>query len=241
MYWRCLILFIVNLVSIHSNAQSWHSSYFSSTPLIVEVSGGGAIPTGAFSRVVPKTGSNLSFYLACKPTQSPLEFGISLRGILYGYEQNDRQYIVSVPSYQLVLDKMHYMIPLNLHLRFAPEFGDFQPYIELFGGLKYIATRTSTKGTQMIAQPGNPDSFTSILNFSDLTNSFGLGIGLKYSLFELGNVRYQVFISGQLQKGGNARYLSLNDISVIQNEVYFNHRNSTTDLFLLNFGIGSTF
>lgn len=241
MYWRCLILCIVNLVSTQLSAQSWHSSYFSSTPLIVEISGGGAIPTGAFSRVVPQTGSNLSFYLACKPTRNPIEFGVSLRGILYGYEQNDRQYILSVPSYQLVLDKMHYMIPINLHLRFAPEFGNFQPYVELFGGLKYIATRTSTKGTQMIAQPGNPDTFTSILNFSDMTNSFGLGIGLKYSLFELGTVRYQIFISGLLQKGGNARYLSINDINVVQNEVYFNHRNSATDLVLLNIGIGSTF
>jgi len=213
-----------------------------SRQILMEMGFGASIPRGAFAQEVSKTGFGLHMMVGYRLAHLPLELAVSLDAVLYGY-QTDQKPLGSVnpASYELVLDRYQYMLPLHAHLRYAPSWGKIAPFAEAFGGMRLISTRTTARGNQLIAVAGNPEAFSSKATYNDFTVSYGLGAGIHYKLADVGNLHYRLQLSARWLNGGKANYLGVDDLVIQDNQLVYQPRFSETSVVALNLGLSILF
>lgn len=244
-----LLLTITLLPASRLQAQSAPTSieaYLSSSQpnrkLILSAGFQTALPLGSFAADVPKAGYGVNLQLGYRAATLPIELLGSLDMLLYGYQRSSKNIGPGQPQgYEVVVDRYQYMIPLHLHLRYAPEVGKLSPYAEIFGGMRLIASRTRALGNVLISSPGNPEAFSARADFYDFTSSFGLGAGLSYTFANLGNVSYKGTLNGRWMRGGKANYLSTEDIQLNGNTLVYEPRFNETKLLVLQLGFTAIF
>lgn len=201
-----------------------------------------AIPMGSFASDVPKAGYGVNLQFGYRSAHWPIELLGSADMLLYGYQSSSKTLGPGQPQgYEVVVDRFQYMIPLHVHLRYAPEFGNISPFAEIFGGMRLIASRTRALGNVLISSPNNPEAFSARADYYDFTSSFGLGAGLSYQLADFGNVRYKCSLSSRWMRGGKANYLSTDDIQLNGNTLIYEPRFKETNLLLLQLGFTALF
>jgi hypothetical protein len=201
-----------------------------------------ALPLGEFAQDVPRPAYGVNLQLGYQLASMPLVFLGSLDMLIYGYQKSTKTIGTGQPQgFEVVVDRYQYMIPLHLHLRYAPEWGKFSPMAEVFGGMRLIASRTRALGNVLISSPNNPEAFSARIDYYDFTPSFGLGTGISYRLAELGSVNYNCSLYGRWMRGGKANYLSTDDLQVNGNTLIYNSRFNETHLVVIQLGFTALF
>ncbi len=243
-----LFLFLISFsVPPESNAQEatfqhYQDAMRSNHKLVLSFSLQTALPQGSFAADVPSAGYGVNLQLGYRMKDLPIELVGSFDLILYGYQGATKAIGPSQPqSFEVVVDRFQYMLPLHLHLRYAPVWGKLSPYTEIFGGMRLIASRTRALGNALFSTPDNPETFSARADYYDFTHSFGIGAGVNYALADFGNVQYKVNLGARLLRGGKANYLSTDDIRLNGNQLIYTPRFNQTNLALLQIGFTALF
>lgn len=244
----CLLVlfYCISAVTVSQAQQDTFVQYQTETKhhkkLILAVSLQTALPQGDFALDVPKAGYGANFQLGFRLPNLPLEIGTSFDFIFYGYQQAGRTIgPTAQPNFEILVDRFQYMLPLHLHMRYAPVWGKFSPHAEIFGGMRLIASRTRATGNALITTPENPEAFSARADYYDFTYSYGVGAGIAYTLADFSNIKYQFILGSRLLRGGKANYLSTNDLQLNGNQLVYTPRYNESNLVLLQLGFSAHF
>jgi len=246
---RSVLLLLIIILFATTIGQAQQDSYAQYEPKQVDASKlkltfalQTAIPQGEFAADVPKAGFGTHLQLGYRLPALPLELALSLDFLFYGYQRAERLVGPVQPStFEIEVDRFQYMLPLHLHLRYAPEWGKFTPHAEVFGGMRLIASRTRALGNALISTPDNPEAFSARADFYDISFSYGVGAGLSYTIAAMNNVEYQLSLGGRLLRGGKANYLGASDLQLNGNQLIYNPRYNTTKLAVVQLGFSFLF
>ena len=197
-------------------------------------------PQNEFSDNVDHNGYGLSGHFGYNIPNSPLTVGANLGFLIYGSKTRKLPLINELVTVDMTTTNSIFQGHLFLRAQ-APQ-GKARPYIDGLFGFNYFDTSTS------INDEDDFDEIASSHNFSDGTVSYGGGGGIMIQVYEKPEEqvgRYfnvSVDLGLRYLKGGNARYLKEESITIDENnKVHYDPKESTTDLMNFYFGVSFGF
>jgi hypothetical protein len=193
-------------------------------------------PQGEFRDNVDSTGFGLNAGFNYRIGHSPVLIGASFGFLQYGSTSREAPISPDIP--ELLVDVSTSNNILAAHFLVRYELGKYQsrirPYAEGLVGFNYLWTQTSIDDS---------DDEISSTNFDDSTGSFGAGGGVLIGLYrpDIGFFRFDLELGARWLKGGNARYLTEGAIIHENGNVTYLVTESSTNLFITNFGVVFSF
>lgn len=193
-------------------------------------------PQGEFGDNVDNVGLGLNAGFNYRIGHSPVLIGASFGFLQYGSTSRPAPISPEIP--ELIVDVNTSNNILAAHFLVRYEFGKYEsrirPYAEGLVGLHYLWTQTSIDDSN--------DEISST-NFDDSTGSFGAGGGVLIGLYraEVGFFRFDLELGARWLKGGDASYLTEGSIIRENGNVTYVVTESSTNLFITNFGIVFSF
>jgi Outer membrane protein beta-barrel domain len=193
-------------------------------------------PQGEFGDNVDNTGLGLNAGFNYRIGHSPVLIGASFGFLQYGSVSRSTPLSPDIPELIVEVDTSNNILAAHFLTRY--EFGKYEsrikPYVEGLVGLHYLWTQTS------IDESDEPISST---NFDDTTGSLGAGGGLLIGLHHpaAGSFRFDLELGARWLSGGDASYLTEGSIIRENGNVTYLVTESSTNLFITNFGVVFSF
>lgn len=189
-------------------------------------------PQGEFADNVDSTGFGLNAEFNYRIGHSPVLIGGSFGFLQYGSTSRSAPLSPDIPEVIVDVNTSNNILAAHFLVRY--EFGKYgsriRPYAEGLVGLHYLWTQSKVDNS-------NDDIITT--NFDDTTGSFGAGGGVLIGLYnpEVGAFRFDLELGARWLAGGNASYLTEGSIIHENGTVSYLVTESSTNLFITNFGV----
>ena len=201
-------------------------------------------PQGEFSENVENLGIGGSFYGGYNLPKSPFMIGIDIGYLRYGTESRLEPFSHTIPDATVRVENTNNILLTHLFIRVQPDMGSVKPYLGGLLGFKRLYTKTKIENDASDDEP-----IAESTNSSDYALSYGIGGGLKIKVFEKSSSdeeenRLSVFIDLGVKYllGNEAEYLKKGSIiRTSTGEVFYDFRQSKTDLLLFNVGVSLLF
>jgi hypothetical protein len=197
-----------------------------------------ALPQGEFEEKVEKNGFGFTGQVLFSMPASPLAFGASFGGVIYGSETREEPFSTTIPDVTVDVETNNYILTGHFVVRAQVPSGPFRPYIDGVIGFHYLFTRTSIKSEEQ--------DVASDTNWDDGVLSYGGGGGIMFEVYagQTGGatpLNVYVDIGTRYLKGGKAQYLQEGSIRREDGRVLYDIDESETDLLAIYIGATVSF
>lgn len=201
------------------------------------------IPQGEFDEHVGTLGYGIEAFGGIGVGQTPVVLGLSLGGMIYGYEHRKEPFSPTIPDVTVDVKTSNNIFMGHFVLRLQPPTGAFRPYLDGLVGLKYLFTETRIESERF----DNDEPIAASTNFDDVAFSYGAGGGLDLRLYDgpLGEHKKPVSIALNIGfrylLGSEAEYLKEGSIRRGNGKVTYEVERSRTDLLVPHLGVRFAF
>lgn len=202
------------------------------------------IPTGEFRDNLSRNAWGGEFYAAYRLPRSPILIGSSLGIMAYGWQSRDEWLSPYIPEVLVDVNTVNAVVLWNVFLRVQPPAGSVRPYLDVFAGLHHLTTDTSVDDYDGW---DDYDSWSSN-NYRDTTFSYGAGAGVMIPLARFVNARSGSMLTSldldlgvRVIRGGRAEYLVEGSLFRRGSDLFYDVRESETNLVKLVIGLSVTF
>lgn len=168
----------------------------------------------------------------------PLLFGLNLSFSSYGTTKRKTPWSTTIPDVFVEVERNNNYLMIDLAGRIQPTMGFFSPYVEFAGGASNLYTSTK------VIDPTTNETIAESQNLSDWTWNYWAGAGVELILSpgqvyqgELKGNTFGLHFGVRYHTGGEAEYLTPEDVQVEQGSVTYNVRKSRTSLLVFVLGI----
>ena len=206
-------------------------------------------PKNEFSDNVENNGYGVNFNFGYTIPQSPLTIGLDAGFLIYGRETRRERFSLTIPDVTVEVTRSNNIVPIHLYMRLSPPSGPVLPYAEGLIGLSYLFTETSIKDEDEF-----DEEIASSKNLEDVAFNYGGGGGLLIQVYKReedrrsrreddDNKLHSVYINLSLRymKGGEAEYLTEGSIEIEGGNVFYDVRQSRTDMVMAKIGVTFAF
>jgi hypothetical protein len=189
-------------------------------------------PQGEFADNIDSTGFGMNAGFNYRIGHSPILIGGSFGFLQYGSTSRSAPLSPDIPEVIVDVNTSNNILAAHFLVRY--EFGKYEsrirPYAEGLVGLHYLWTQSSV-------DTSDDDIITT--NFDDTTGSFGAGGGVLIGLYNPGvsAFRIDLDLGARWLSGGDASYLTEGSIIHDNGTVRYVVTESSTNLFITNFGV----
>lgn len=199
-------------------------------------------PQDEFKENIESNGYGISGYFGLNFPQSPLVLGITAKYLIYGMETREEPWSPAIPEVSVDVTTTNSIFMTQFFLRIQPSQGKVLPYLDGLAGFSYLTTDTRIK------DQGDYEQIASSKIFSDFTFSYGVGTGLQFCVYDAleknkNNDLMAVYIDVGIQflKGGIAEYLKEGSIEIDDGDVFYDKKESATDITVMKIGVSFAF
>lgn len=211
---------------------------FTSAGVFAQTVGGSFMigsPQGEFRKNVDQLGFGIQIQgtLWSPSPERPFTIGLNGGYMIYGHVSERRPW-VGFPGVYLNLERTNSIANLHVLFQINPLRGSVRPYIEgVFGG-SYFFTESTVKSENYSQE------IASSKNYSDITWSYGGGVGLLFKISENMDQIKTLFLDlkARYMFGTEAEYLTENSVFVNSlGATVFRALKSKTDLITFHIGV----
>jgi len=192
-----------------------------------------SLPLGEFHDVLGRTAWGGTFFFAYRFSRSSVLIGTSLGFGIYDTYYRQDWLELTWPDVLVDVRTTNAVLAWNIFLRFQPEIGFLQPYLDVFAGLHILST-----DTRIGDGDSDNDGGFNVNNSSDTAFAFGAGAGVMLPIIRFvhpdGRTAWSIELDlgARYAKGGRAEYLVESGEPGIYDE-----RASRTDMLTLISGL----
>lgn len=196
----------------------------------------GALPQGEFKDNVENDGFGLGGSFALRLPESPVYVGAEVNFAVYGQAHYEEYFPGTAVRINVQTDNS--ILQGLLLLRVQPADGPVRPYADGLFGFNYLFTTTSIKNRLTDEEIASDD------NLDDTALAYGGGGGVMFRLWQADPGadkaslrRVLLDLRGRYVVGAEAKYLKEGTIEVVDNQLVYRLRQSTTDLVTVGAGV----
>jgi hypothetical protein len=198
---------------------------------------------GDFKQNTGNDGFGLTAEFLYAPSQSILGIGADVGFLIYGSETQRQPLLTTIPDVKVKVTTNNSILLSHLLLRVQNKQGKLRPYIEGVLGLNYLFTQTQINGTG--DWDDDDHTIASTTNFDDTAISYGMGGGLMWQVYERSGASCQgngkplsvlLDLRGRYMIGGEAQYLKKGSIRREGGQVFYDAKQSATDMVTIHLG-----
>ena len=194
-------------------------------------------PTGEFGEAVDNAGFGFEINYGVRPVPA-LTFGVGFNGMVYGSETQT----LSLPLVEdFDLPTSNNLAGAFLYTQWRPLSGPVQPYVEARAGINYLWTESTLEDEDW----WDDEQVARETNYDDFAAFWGGGCGLLIKLVEGDRFdnKPSVFLDLKVthMRGAVAEYLTVGDITIVDNIPIYDASLSRTDLTAYELGVVLTF
>jgi hypothetical protein len=198
---------------------------------------------GDFKQNTGNDGFGLTAEFLYAPSQSIIGVGADVGFLIYGSESQRQPLLTNIPDVKVKVTTNNSIFLSHLFLRVQNKQGKLRPYVEGALGLNYLFTQTEINSTGDWDDHDN--TIASTTNFDDTAFSYGMGGGLMYRVYERSGDSSQgsqkplavlLDLRGRYMIGGEAEYLKKGSIRRENGNVYYDAKQSATDMVTIHLG-----
>jgi hypothetical protein len=198
---------------------------------------------GDFKQNTGNDGFGLTAEFLYAPSQSIVGVGADVGFLIYGSESQRQPLLTNIPDVKVKVTTNNSILLSHLFLRVQNKEGKLRPYVEGALGLNYLFTQTEINSTG--DWDDDDDTIASTTNFDDTAFSYGMGGGLMWRVFERSGHSSQghekpltvlLDLRGRYMIGGEAEYLKRGSIRRENGNVYYDAKQSATDMVTIHLG-----
>lgn len=210
----------------------------------IGLNGSMGIPQGEFGDNVENLGWGGSIYGGYNFPKTPIMIGIDIGYLLYGSESRREKFSTTIPDATVRVENTNNIFLGHFMVRLQPEMGSIKPYVDGVIGFKNLYTKTRIENESFAEE-----EIAESTNSSDYAFSYGVGGGLKIKVYEKDmpgheDERFAIFadFGARYLPGSEAEYLKEGSITrTPEGDVYYDFKQSKTDLLLFNIGVSVLF
>lgn len=232
---KYLVLSVILLLTV-TNAYSQNGGLFSAGFII-------GMPQGEHKDANDELGFGFNLNGGYNFSNTPITVGLDANFFVMNSDTRNEKFSTTIPDVRVKVTTASNLLNTNLFLRFQPNLGIIQPYIEVLGGFNYLYTDTSIESEN--ANDGKP--IASSVDSDDFAFAYGAGAGLMVpvytSLPDEDEDFSQILIQGgaKYMLGGDAEYIKEGDKKIIDGELSYDITKSKTDLLHVFIGVAVKF
>ncbi len=198
---------------------------------------------GDFKQNTGNDGFGLTAEFLYAPSQSILGVGADVGFLIYGSESQRQPLLTNIPDVKVKVTTNNSIFLSHLFLRVQNKEGKLRPYVEGALGLNYLFTQTEINSTG--DWDDHDDTIASTTNFDDTAFSYGAGGGLMWRVYERSGDSSQghekplavlLDLRGRYMIGGEAQYLKKGSIRRESGQVFYDAKQSATDMVTIHLG-----
>jgi len=202
------------------------------------------VPQKEFADNVDTTGYGVSGQFAYFLGESPIAVGAEVGYLNYGTVERLEPFSPDIPEIIVRVSTTNNILLTHGFIRVQPRSGPVRPYFDGLIGFKYLFTRSSIRDDSF---PG--ETLASTTNFDDLAFSYGIGGGMKITVWEGTSGRrgqapaeLSIHLGARYLWGAEARYMKKGSIRQAPNgDIIFDVFESETDMLTPQIGIRFNF
>jgi opacity protein-like surface antigen len=192
-------------------------------------------PVGEFKDKANETGVGLDGYAAFAVPRVPLQVGASLG---YMSQGSATTFQPIVYPYVAAITTRNNIFSGHAFLRLQQARADFQPYVDWLVGFKRFFT-TSELGF-------GDQGINSVTEIDDWTLSYGIGGGAMFEVYDSTtdgglNFSISVDIGARYLIGGNAEYVKIDSVRIVDDVAVYDITSSKTDMVTARIGASVLF
>lgn len=199
-------------------------------------------PQGEFNDNMERIGWGFGLMGGYKFEYSPVMIGLDFGFMNFGSDVREEPLSSTIPDMRVDVRNNYNLLHGDLLLRFIGPPSMFRPYVDGLIGFNYFFTETAVE-----ERGSGREEIMRDTNFDDFTFSYGAGAGMNLRIYQYSGFNDErgtsspaaIYLNASVRYmiGRNAEYLRKGSVQIEDGEVFYEVRESSTNLLYFKLGV----